>query len=140
MAATLAAIPAHVPKSLVVDFDYQRPPGHEEDVHLAWSRLHAGPDIVWTPYHGGHWIATRADDIDVMQVDHERFSYRHITIPPQQERTARLNPLEYDPPEHTPRRAILSAGVRPEGDPGVGSRCARAGGRADRGFRKARGV
>ena len=114
MAATLAAIPAHVPKSLVVDFDYQRPPGHEEDVHLAWSRLHAGPDIVWTPYYGGHWIATRADDIDVMQVDHERFSYRHITIPPQQERTARLNPLEYDPPEHTPRRAILSPAFGPK--------------------------
>ncbi len=114
MVATLAAIPAHVPKSLVVDFDYQRPPGHEEDVHLAWSRLHAGPDIVWTPYYGGHWIATRADDIDVMQVDHERFSYRHITIPPQQERTARLNPLEYDPPEHTPRRAILSASFGPK--------------------------
>jgi cytochrome P450 len=114
MAATLAAIPAHVPESLVVDFDYQRPPGHEEDVHLAWSRLHAGPDIVWTPYYGGHWIATRADDIDVMQVDHERFSYRHITIPPQQERTARLNPLEYDPPEHTPRRAILSPAFGPK--------------------------
>jgi cytochrome P450 len=114
MAATLAAIPAHVPESLVVDFDYQRPPGHEEDVHLAWSRLHAGPDIVWTPYYGGHWIATRADDIDVMQVDHERFSYRRITIPPQQERTARLNPLEYDPPEHTPRRAILSPAFGPK--------------------------
>ena len=114
MAATLAANPAHVPESLVVDFDYQRPPGHEEDVHLAWSRLHAGPDIVWTPYYGGHWIATRADDIDVMQVDHERFSYRRITIPPQQERTARLNPLEYDPPEHTPRRAILSPAFGPK--------------------------
>jgi cytochrome P450 len=114
MAATLAAIPAHVPESLVVDFDYQRPPGHEEDVHFAWSRLHAGPDIVWTPYYGGHWIATRADDIDVMQVDHERFSYRRITIPPQQERTARLNPLEYDPPEHTPRRAILSPAFGPK--------------------------
>lgn len=114
MAATLAVPPAHVPKSLVVDFDYIRPPGHEDDVHLAWSRLHAGPDIVWTPYHGGHWIATRAEDIDVMQVDHERFSYRHITIPPQQERTARLNPLEYDPPEHTPRRAIVSPAFGPK--------------------------
>ena len=114
MSATLAPLPAHVPASLVVDFDYQRPPGHEEDVHLAWSRLHAGPDIVWTPYHGGHWIATRAEDIDVMQVDYERFSYGHITIPPQQERTARLSPLEYDPPEHTPRRGIISPAFGPK--------------------------
>ena len=114
MATTRTEVPAHVPRSLVVDFDYLRPPGHEEDVHRAWARLHAGPDIVWTPHYGGHWIATRAADIDVMQVDHERFSYRHITIPPQQDRTARLNPLEYDPPEHTPRRAVISPAFGPK--------------------------
>jgi len=119
MSAALARIPAHVPASLVVDFDYIRPPGHEEDVHLAWSRLHAGPDIVWTPHYGGHWIATRAEDIDVMQLDHERFSYQHITIPPQQERTARLNPLEYDPPEHTARRAIISPAFGPKAMQGL---------------------
>ena len=33
------------------------------------------PPIVWTPHHGGHWIATRAQDIDAMQLDHERFSH-----------------------------------------------------------------
>jgi cytochrome P450 len=95
-----------------VDFDYREPPGHTEDVHLAWKRLHDGPDIVWTPRHGGHWIATRAADIDVMQTDHTRFSYRFVTIPPLPE-APQLAPLEYDPPAHTPLRAVLSPAFGP---------------------------
>jgi hypothetical protein len=66
-ATVLASRPAHVPPELVVDFDYREPPGHTADVHLAWKMLHDGPDIVWSPHHGGYWIATRAADIDVMQ-------------------------------------------------------------------------
>lgn len=108
----LAAKPDHVPPHLVVDFDYREPPGHTTDVHLAWKRLHDGPDIVWTPRHGGHWIATRAADIDVMQTDHSRFSYRFVTIPPMPE-APQLAPLEYDPPEHTPLRQVLSPAFGP---------------------------
>jgi cytochrome P450 len=113
MSATpLAPRPAHVPAELVVDFDYREPPGHTTDVHMAWKRLHDGPDVVWTPRHGGHWIATRAADIDVMQTDHTRFSYRHVTIPPLPE-VPQLAPLEYDPPQHTAYRALLSPAFGP---------------------------
>jgi cytochrome P450 len=111
-ATVLASRPAHVPPDLVVDFDYREPPGHTKDVHLAWKRLHDGPDIVWTPRHGGHWIATRADDIDVMQTDHTRFSYRFVTVPPLPG-APQLAPLEYDPPEHTPYRQLLSPAFGP---------------------------
>ena len=111
-ATVLASRPAHVPPELVVDFDYREPPGHTSDVHLAWKKLHDGPDIVWTPRHGGHWIATRADDIDVMQTDHTRFSYRFVTVPPLRE-APQLAPLEYDPPEHTPYRQLLSPAFGP---------------------------
>ena len=111
-ATVLASRPAHVPPELVVDFDYREPPGHTRDVHLAWKKLHDGPDIVWTPRHGGHWIATRADDIDVMQTDHTRFSYRFVTVPPLRE-APQLAPLEYDPPEHTPYRQLLSPAFGP---------------------------
>ena len=111
-AAVMTTRPRHVAEELVVDFDYREPPGHTIDVHLAWKRLHDGPDIVWTPRHGGHWIATRADDIDVMQTDHKRFSYRNITIPPLPE-APQLAPLEYDPPQHTPLRAVLSPAFGP---------------------------
>ena len=111
-ASQLAARPAHVPADRVVDFDYREPPGHDTDVHLAWKALHGGPDIVWTPRHGGHWIATRAADIDVMQTDHTRFSYRYMTIPKMPE-APQLAPLEYDPPDHTKYRQLLSPAFGP---------------------------
>jgi cytochrome P450 len=105
--------PAHVPSELVRDFDFREFPGHETDVHLAWKALHEGPDLFWSPRHGGYRVATRADDIDAMQADHERFSYRHVTVPIQADFPP-LAPLEYDPPSHGPLRAILSPAFGPK--------------------------
>src|ERR1700719_1418407 len=112
MSTDLAIRPPHVPAELMRDFDYWDFPGADTDVHLAWRRLHDGPDIFWSPRHCGYWVATRADDIDVMQTDHERFSYRHVTIPPEPA-VAPLAPLEFDPPQHGPLRAILSPAFGP---------------------------
>ena len=113
MNAAAVEIPAHVPHELVVDFDFMNPPGHRDDVHLAWKRaVENAPDIFWTPRNGGHWVAIRADDIEVMQRDHEHFSHESVTIP--RPKSARLAPLEYDPPEHTPLRAILSPAFGPK--------------------------
>ncbi|HSV45800.1 MAG TPA: cytochrome P450, partial [Ramlibacter sp.] len=55
------SIPAHVPASLVHDFDLYNVPVDDGDYHAALKRLHeAGvPDIFWTPRNGGHWVATR---------------------------------------------------------------------------------
>jgi cytochrome P450 len=106
-------IPPHVPRERVFDFDFRAPPGHHDDVHLAWKRAVEGaPDIFWTSRNGGHWVAVRADDIEVMQRDHEHFSHEVVTIPPQP--SLRLAPLEYDPPAHTPLRAILSPSFAPK--------------------------
>ncbi len=113
MEAALTERPAHVPPHLVVDFDFRDFPGTDQDVHLAWKRLHDGPDIFWSPRIGGYWVATRADDIDVMQLDHQRFSYRNVSIPPRTD-MAPVAPLEYDPPEHGPLRAILSPAFGPK--------------------------
>lgn len=99
--------PDNVPPELVVDFDYAAQAGKADDVQLAFSQaLHGGPDIVWTPHHGGHWIATRAADIDVMQLDHEHFSHRHFNIPRNDYDQTAL-PLGLDPPEHTPFRRMI---------------------------------
>jgi cytochrome P450 len=102
------SIPANVPANLVTDFDYFTIDRlGKEDIQLAWATLHDGPDIVWTPHNGGHWIATRAEDIEVMQLDHEHFSHKHNTLP-KNDLDQLAIPLGMDPPLHTPyRRAIM---------------------------------
>jgi len=102
------AIPDNVPPHLVVDFDYFTIDElGKDDIQLAWATLHDGPDIVWTPHNGGHWIATRAEDIDVMQIDYEHFSHKHNTLP-KNDLDQMAIPLGMDPPQHTPyRRAMM---------------------------------
>ena len=100
-------IPEHVPDNLVFDFDYIRdvegvdPYGNferllEEDV----------PDFLYTPAYGGHWIATRYEDIQAILKDHENFTSFPILIPAlEQDRP--LIPQQIDPPEHHNYRRIL---------------------------------
>ena len=107
-----AARPDNVPAELVVDWDIYNPPGSSEDVHRAWDALHKGPDIVWSPRYGGHWIVTRFEDIDFLQRNHDPFSMQDVTLPPGTH--TRVLPLEADPPEHTQYRAIVSPWFTPK--------------------------
>lgn len=114
MTVPLAEKPAHVPAELVVDFDFYDVPGAAEDVQAAYAAVQkAAPDIFWTPRNGGHWVATRAEDILMMQKDHRRFSYRHVTLPPMPPETPRQIPLEVDPPEHAHYRRPLMQALQP---------------------------
>ena len=106
------SVPDHVSHDRVVDFDYMNPPGATEDVHLAWKALHAGADIVWSPYYGGHWIATRGDDIEAMQKDHTHFSHHSVNIPSLSQ--VQLVPLELDPPEHSAYRNLITPSFLPK--------------------------
>jgi cytochrome P450 len=103
----LVAKPPHVPDALVVDWDFYNPPGADIDVNAAWKKLHDGPDIVWTPHNGGHWIATRAEDIEFIQKNHDPFSMQKIVIP-LMSTPIRLLPLEVDPPDHARFRTIIN--------------------------------
>lgn len=103
--------PAHIPAEFEVDFDFYNPPGDPRDIHAGWMQLQQGPRMVWTGHNGGHWIATRADELIQVQTDTDRFSYRSINIPPNP--TPSL-PLESDPPRHTGLRAIISPLFRPD--------------------------
>jgi cytochrome P450 len=101
-------VPAHVDPGLVVDFDYLNPPGLADhgDIYQAWRTLHQGPDIVWTPRHGGHWILTRGDDIKWAQEAYQIFSHQEITVP--RGTGLALPPATVDPPNNTPYRALLN--------------------------------
>ncbi|GAC1572401.1 MAG: cytochrome P450 [Sphingomicrobium sp.] len=110
----LAIKPDHVPDALVYDFDMYNIPGSDEDIQLAYRAVQqSAPDIFWTPRNSGHWVATRAEDIEVMQRDYERFSYRKIVLPRMPDGQRQI-PLELDPPEHGQFRRPLMQGLLPK--------------------------
>lgn len=109
-----APIPSHVPKQLVVDFDYYNFAGGADDLHLAWHKLHDGPDIFWTPRNGGHWVATRAEDIEAIFKDYERFTSSTGQSIPRKEKPFAFPPVEYDPPQHTVYRNLLAPFFTPK--------------------------
>lgn len=102
--------PDNVPPELVVDFDfYALDQLGKDDIQLAWATLHDGPDIVWTPHNSGHWIATRGEDIEEMQLDYAHFSHKNFNLPRNEFDQYSL-PLGLDPPVHTPfRKSIMPA-------------------------------
>src|SRR6204780_1576906 len=104
--------PAHVDPERVVDFDFTRPGPEGSDPFEAWSALHGLPPLVWTARNGGHWLATRGEDIPTILKDYERFSSRRVFIGMDQR--PRAVPLEYDPPEHGPLRKVLIPAFTPK--------------------------
>lgn len=107
-------IPAHVPAELVVDFDFFNPPGATQDPHLAWKRLHDGPDVIYTPYYGGHWIATRSDDMFAVMQNHSTFSNAEFTVPKRGSGSPLQIPIQLDPPQHGPIRSIALRSLSPK--------------------------
>ncbi len=105
----LAERPPHVPSECVVDFDYFNPPGIErgEDVFTALGHLHEGPDIVWTPRNGGHWIATRAEDMRWIRSEPLLFSRKESLVPAGMMHTL-MPPTNIDPPYHARFRAVMN--------------------------------
>ena len=73
-------IPPHVPAELVRDFNYVDMQG-ETDIYERFKKLHQGPDIFFTPHHGGHWVVTRFADMEHILTHDEDFSSRHQTVP-----------------------------------------------------------
>lgn len=109
--AKLNTVPDHVPPECVVDWDYNNLPGAETDYYGTWKKLQGGPTIRWTPYYGGHWIATRAHAIQEVQKDYERFSHTVFTLP--RKSSPPMPPIDLDPPKHTPYRRILNIAFAP---------------------------
>jgi cytochrome P450 len=102
-------VPAHVPPELVYDIDYFNVPDVEKDPQAAWLRVRdAAPRIFYTPRNGGHWIVTRASDVQEVLGDAVRFSSYPNAIP----RGLLMGPYPQpptgaDPPESLAYRALL---------------------------------
>lgn len=109
-------LPAHVPQSLVHDFDLYNVEVEEGDYHAALKRLHEPgvPDIFWTPRNGGHWVATRGEDIYHIFKDAEHFSSRKLVVPRERNPAVPLPPIFLDPPDQAKYRSLLAPALSPK--------------------------
>lgn len=109
-------IPTHVPRNAVVDFDMNDPPDLQKGLQSAWRALQkqGTPDLVWTARNGGHWIATRGEDVAAFYRDHENFSSRIMLVPLQRGLESQPLPGSIDPPDHGPYRALLNGPLSPK--------------------------
>ncbi len=103
-------VPDHVPGELVRDIDIQKFTGELDDPFLAGARLHEGPDIFWaTVAANGHpgWVLTRHALLQEAYADPEHFSSERADLAAMGI-DLKLNPLEFDPPEHHKYRRLLN--------------------------------
>ncbi|WP_369805508.1 cytochrome P450 [Sphingobium sp. EM0848] len=108
-----AAKPAHVPDDHVYEIDMYALDGIEQGYHEAWKSIQklGVPDLVWTPFTGGHWIATNGDTVRDVYSDPSRFSSEVIFLPKEAGEKYQMVPTRMDPPEHTPYRKALDKGL-----------------------------
>ncbi|MDE8344620.1 MAG: cytochrome P450 [Acidocella sp.] len=111
-AMALAAKPDHVPADRVIDFNIYGVPEQGKDYQERWVEIRdRAPDVFWTPRNGGHWVATRAPDIETVQLKHEIFSHEIISLP--RETNIPIIPLTLDPPQHGPIRRLINPAFVP---------------------------
>lgn len=116
--STTLEIPSHVPPDRVVDFDIYGSvqPGDDSQTFLLRVR-DAAPDVFYTPRNGGHWVATRARDIERIQTEYEIFSHEVISIP--RATVMPMFPLTLDPPRHQAYRRLINPAFTPRAVSGL---------------------
>jgi cytochrome P450 len=110
---SIRTIPDHVPPELVVDLDVYHLPGAEIDPHTAWRSFQGRGPLVWSPYNGGHWVATRGRDVARFYRDAETFSSETIIIQ-QPKEMERMLPLQAVAPDHSTYRANIQVLLNPK--------------------------
>ena len=101
-------IPAHIPNTLVFDFDYISETAAHSNPFNGFKELLSKkpPEVFFTPHYGGHWVACSYRAIQEIYRDHENFTSTPILIPAI-EVEAHLIPQQIDPPDHGRYRRIL---------------------------------
>jgi len=104
-------IPEHVPSALVKNFNYLNS-GGETDAYDHFKKLHEGPDLFFTPCHGGHWVATRYEDMHyLLENRNQEFSSFYSSIP---KHPFRFPLVEMDGPMHHDLRKTLAPFLTPK--------------------------
>ena len=110
-------VPDHVPPELVWNHNFDEFNHELDDPFLSSSRLHGGPGILWA--RGGlfgepAWLPTTKVLIEEIFRDTDHFSSDRCNLPAALGVTWKLNPLEFDPPEHHQYRRILNPFFTPQ--------------------------
>lgn len=117
--------PAHVPDTLVYDFDYYADQGFVADPHLRLLELlRTAPPIFWTPRRGGLWVMLSYAANHAAARDWESFSSEMIpqaqikailaSMPPGTPHVPQPIPINVDPPDHTKYRTLLLSAFSPK--------------------------
>lgn len=106
--------PDNVPADRVVDIDYFADPRIKADPRAHYLSLRDGPDLVWTPHYGGHWIATRAAIMAEILTTPADFSSFPLLIPKSVSGPEPKPFAEMDPPDHSKYRALLAPLTNPK--------------------------
>lgn len=123
--AAAAERPAHVPETVVYDFDMMSDPALLRDPHQRLLELLAkAPPIFWTPHNGGHWVfVSHQANFDAAR-DVETFSSELLPqeliqkfldeMPPGTPRIAQPFPINLDPPLHGKYRVPIQSVFSPK--------------------------
>lgn len=116
--------PAHVPESLVYEFDYNTDPAYCSNPQArATELLKTAPPIFWSPFNNGHWIIQKYDACFEALRDAETFSSEHFSLEefemvmaamPEDQRIPAPVPISVDPPLHGKLRQPLFATFSPK--------------------------
>lgn len=108
-----ADTPDNVPPERVYPIDMYALDGIENGYHEAWKQVQKPgmPNLIWTPFTGGHWIATNGETVRDIYSDPTRFSSEVIFLPKEAGEKYQMVPTRMDPPEHTPYRKTLDKGL-----------------------------
>ena len=116
--------PAHVPDSLVYDFDFYADPEVLKNAHdKALKIAREAPPIFWTPRQGGHWMLNSHHAVFEGQRQTDIFSnspmpYEQIVAMneslPEDKKMFIPAPITFDPPMHSVFRGPLQSAFSPK--------------------------
>lgn len=124
MASQAISAPPHVPADRVIDFDLYNFPIEGLEYQATMRRIfQSNPaQVLWTPHNGGHWIVKNNQDVATVLSDNDHFSSRRIMVGVKDDGRPPLVPLQLDPPNHAPYRALLQAALSPKAVGKLGDR------------------
>ena len=117
--------PAHIPDSVVYDFDMFHDPAYLADPHRRVLELsEKAPPIFWTPRNGGHWIlqghaanfeaARDTENFSSEVLPHEQMEKLLEQLSRETGRIPKAYPINLDPPLHAKYRMPLQRVFSPK--------------------------